>query len=136
MFLYDFTIVDAPVELVARALAAGGPEILRSAAADAGAATPSAPVVGALRDRAGGWVVPVRWDGSGWPGPFALLYGELEISAMDGGRTHLSVSASLEQPGPRTESRSETQRRRHETERVVRAFVTALGERSLAEGSA
>ena len=55
------------------------------------------------------------------------LEGEIEAAGIDAGHTHLSVSASVEQPSSVTESRGETQRRRLETERVLRAFVTALG---------
>ena len=127
MFLYDFTVIDAPVDLVARALDADAPGLLRNAAVAAGGADPSVPVVGARRDRAEGLVLPVVWEGTGWPGAFVHLEGELEAAPIDAARTHLSVSASVERPETLTESRAEIQRRRLETERVVRAFVTALG---------
>lgn len=127
MFLYDFTIIDAPIAEVARALDADASGILREAAVLAGAIDPDRPVVGTRRERAPGWVLPVTWDGSGWPGAIVRLDGELEAAAIDPWHTHLSVSASVERPGPVTQSRVEALQRRHETERVVRAFVTALG---------
>ncbi|MEY3362026.1 MAG: hypothetical protein RL531_1745 [Actinomycetota bacterium] len=125
MFLYDFTIVDAPVEFVADRLRDGAREILREAAARAGGAEPAPPATGALRPRGEGWALSVQWERSGWPGPFARLGGELEVAPVHGGRTHLSVSASWDGTGTRTSTRSESLRARHETETVVREFLLA-----------
>ena len=127
MFLYDFTVIDAPVEQVARALDEDAAGLLQRAAAGAGGDGPSAPQFGARRARAEGSVLPVVWEGTGWPGAFVHLEGEIEAAAIDAGHTHLSVSASVGRPSAVTESRGEAQRRRLETERVLRAFVTALG---------
>jgi hypothetical protein len=125
MFLYDFTIVEARVDLVAERLRARAPSILRAAVMQAGGSDPSPPEVGSLRPRSDGWALPVHWEQSGWPAPFARLDGELEIAPVGGDRTHLSVSASWDTAGARTVSRSESSRSRHETESVVRVFLVA-----------
>lgn len=125
MFLYDFTIVDAPVDLVAERLRADAREILRDAAARAGGTEPAPPETGELRARGEGWALSVQWERSGWPGPFARLGGELEVAPVQGDRTHLSVSASWDTAGTRTSTRSESLRARHETETVVREFLLA-----------
>jgi hypothetical protein len=126
MFLYDFTIVDAPVGLVVDRLRTGAREILHDAATRAGGAAPAAPDTGELRPRGDGWALSVQWERSGWPGPFARLGGELEVAPVHGGRTHLSVSASWDTGGTRTRTRSESLRARHETETVVREFLLAV----------
>lgn len=128
MFLYDFTIVEAPVDRVAGRLRSDAAALLRAAATRAGGDTPAAPETGALRPRADGWALPVHWDRSGWPAPFARLDGELEIAPIAGGRTHLSVSASWDTAGTRTTSRGEALRSRHETETVVRGFLVATAD--------
>mgnify|MGYP006288867567 CR=1 FL=1 len=128
MFLYDFTIVEAPVERVMLRLRADAADVLRAAATRAGGDAPAAPETGALRPRADGWALPVHWERSGWPGPFARLDGELEIAPIAGSRTHLSVSASWDTAGTRTSTRGESIRTRHETETVVRGFLMAAAE--------
>jgi hypothetical protein len=128
MFLYDFTIVEAPVDLVAARLRADATEVLCAAATRAGGEAPGAPEIGELRPRSDGWALPVHWERSGWPGPFARLDGELEVAPILGGRTHLSVSASWDTTGSRTTTRGESLRARHETETVVRAFLLAAAD--------
>ena len=128
MFLYDFTIVEAPVDRVARRLRSDAADVLRAAATRAGGDTPDPPETGALRPRADGWALPVHWERSGWPGPFARLDGELEIAPILGDRTHLSVSASWDTSGTRTSTRGEAIRARHETETVVREFLVAAAD--------
>jgi hypothetical protein len=128
MFLYDFTIVEAPIDLVAERLRRDATGILREAAARAGGNEPAPPEVGEVRPRADGWALSVHWDRSGWPAPFSRLDGELEIAPLLHGRTHLSVSASWDTAGTRTSSRGESLRARHETETVVREFLVAAAD--------
>jgi len=125
MFLYDFAIVDAPIERVVDRLRSEARDILRDAAARAGGIEPTPPETGELRPRADGWALPVQWERSGWPGPFSRLGGELEVAPVHGDRTHLSVSASWDSAGTRTTTRCESVRARHETETVVREFLVA-----------
>ncbi len=135
MFIYDFIILSADLESVARAFREDGAQMLLSAALNSGSNRPQAPRLGELRTRSGGLVLSVDWDEPGWEATLMGLQGEIEFSAIDDLSTHLSVSASWDSDGTSTYSAIEQSLRRRQAEQVIRTFIASLAQEIATHGT-
>jgi hypothetical protein len=135
MFVYDFVTLDRPFGVAVDCLTADpGDGLLGRAVAAASArldsknghSHPGELEVGAPRSFEDTVMVPIRWTPRSWRGPFERLDGFIQVSPFDPDGSHLSVSASCEEPRTGLGRRRDSQRLQRQTEAGVRVLLREL----------
>jgi hypothetical protein len=129
MFLYDFCPVPAPFEQSAARLLDLAPAVLADAAAAAfGRDRPGGAGVlrtGEPRRRDAALVVPIVWMAeAGGAGLFDQLDGDLQLAALEGGQSHLSLSATCARSAGDDDGRV-----RRQADEQVRRFLGLVASR-------
>ena len=135
MFVYDFVTLDRPFAAVADCLTVdpGAGPLARAVAATSarwastnGGTHPGDLEVGAARSFEGTVVLPIRWTPGPWHGPFERLDGFIQIAAFEPDGSHLSMSASCDEPRTGLGRRRDSQRFQRLTEAGVRMLLREL----------
>jgi hypothetical protein len=82
--------------------------------------------VGAPRSFEGTVVLPIRWTPGPWRGPFERLDGFVQVAPFDPDGSHVSVSASCDEPATGVGRRRDLQRLQRKTEAGVRVLLREL----------
>jgi hypothetical protein len=127
MFVYDFVTLERPYEEVAGALTddRGAGVLTRAvvAAANGSGGDQLRLEVGGARPIDSGVVIPIRWTPGSDHAPFRHLDGSLHIEPMEGGASHVSLSASYDEPLSGLGRREDSRRRQRQAETTVRSFL-------------
>jgi hypothetical protein len=135
MFVYDFVTLDRPFCSVADSLTVdpGAGPLARAVAATSARLSPANGdmhpdhlEVGAPRSFEDTVVVPIRWTPGSGHVPFEHLDGFLQVSPFDPDGSHMSVSASCDEPRTGLGRRRDSQRIQRETEAGVRVLLSEL----------
>jgi hypothetical protein len=130
MFVYDFVTLDRPYEQVATAVAddRGANVLTRAvlAAANGSAGEQLRLEVGGPRAIDSGVVIPIRWTPGAGQAPFQHLEGSLHIEPFEAGGSHVSLSASYDEPMTGLGRRQDARRRQRQAEATVRTFLRAV----------
>lgn len=124
MFIDDFVPVASDIIVANAFLLSHGAEISR-AAAEATVTTLSF-TFGPPRARSEALVVPILWTAAP-RATFLELQGDLQTTCLDGGGTHLSLSASCDLPVGTPGLRDQGLAAQRAAERSVRAFLEHVG---------
>jgi hypothetical protein len=147
MLVYDFVTLDRPFGAVTDSLTVdpgAGPLARAVAAASArlsptnGDTSPGELKVGAPRAFDGTVVLPIRWMPARGVGPFDELDGLLRIAPFDPDGSHVSLSASCDEPVTGLGRRQDSHRFQRQTEAGVRVLLRELAaavERELIVGT-
>jgi hypothetical protein len=146
VLVYDFAVVDCPVETVRRRLLADGGRSSAGAAERAyregevlraRVAPPTWPAVcaktvelafGAPRTRGDATVLPLSWRATGTPGLFPRLEADLEVGPLGPDRTQLRILGSYDPPAGLLGALADRVLLHRVAEATVRGFLARLAE--------